>query len=77
MTYDISYKNLIDSKSLCIGFDKMDGFIRIFDGTRQLTLLGSEKVMLFTTELDTCKSKMWRHIYFYHYFSKIKANFYF
>ena len=33
--YDISYKTLIR-------FDKIDGFIRIHDGTRYLTLLGSE-----------------------------------
>ena len=53
----------------------MDGFIRIFDGTRQLTSFGSEKMMLFTTELDTYKSKMWRQIYFYHYSTIKKIHF--
>ena len=43
LIYAISYKTLIDSKPLCIRFDKADGFIRIYDGTRYLTLLGSEK----------------------------------
>ena len=38
----ISYKNLIDSKPLRIRFDKIDGFIRIYNGTRYLTLFGSE-----------------------------------
>ena len=38
LIYDISYATLIDSKPLCIRFDKIDGFIRIYDGTRYLTL---------------------------------------
>ena len=40
---DISYKTLIGPKPLRIRFDKIDGFIRIFDGTRYLVLFGSEK----------------------------------
>ena len=43
MIYDVSYKTLIGSKSLHIRFNKIDGFIRIYDGTRYLTLFGSEK----------------------------------
>ena len=43
MTYDISYKSLIGSKPLRIRFDKIEGFIRIYDGTRYLTLFGTEK----------------------------------
>ena len=43
MIYDISYKTLIDPKPLRIRFDKYDGFVRIYDGTRYLTLFGSEK----------------------------------
>ena len=31
--YDISYKTLVDSKPLRIRFDKIDGFIRIYDRT--------------------------------------------
>ena len=34
---------LIGSKCLRIRFDKIDGFIRIYDGTRYFTLFGSEK----------------------------------
>ena len=41
---DISYKTLIDQKPLPIRFDKIDGFIKIYDRTRYLTLLGSEKI---------------------------------
>ena len=37
------YKTLNGSKSLPIRFDKVDGFIRINDGTRYLSLFGPEK----------------------------------
>ena len=43
LVYNISYKNLIDSKPFCIRFNKIDGFIRVYDGTRYLVLFGSEK----------------------------------
>ena len=39
----ISYKSLIAAKSLCIRFDKIIGFIKIYDGTRYLVLFGSGK----------------------------------
>ena len=38
LIYDISYKTLIGSKPFCIRFDKIDGFIRIYDETRYLTV---------------------------------------
>ena len=40
---DILYENLIGAKPLRIRFDKIDGFIRIYDGIRYLRLFGSEK----------------------------------
>ena len=43
MIYDIPYENLIGAKPLRIKFDKIDGFIRIYDGIKCLTLFGSEK----------------------------------
>ena len=43
MIYDISYKILIGSKSLRASLDKIPGFIRIFDGTKYLSLFGSKK----------------------------------
>ena len=52
LIYDILYGTLIVPKPLQIRFDKIDGFIRVFDGTRYLTLFGSENMKLFTTELD-------------------------
>ena len=36
LVYNISYKTLIGAKHLRIGFHKIDGFIRIYDGTRYL-----------------------------------------
>ena len=47
MIYDISDKTLIGLKSLRVTFDKIDGFVRINDGARYLTLLGSEKYDAF------------------------------
>ena len=43
LVYDISFKTLIGAKPFRIRFDKVDGFIRVYDGTRYLVLLGSEK----------------------------------
>ena len=43
MFYNILYKILIDSKPLCTRFDKIDGYIRVYDGARYLVLFGSEK----------------------------------
>ena len=60
LIYDISYKTLIGSKPLCIRFSKINGFIRISDGTRYLTLFGSLKNMIL----------------FSHYFPKIKVDSY-
>ena len=52
LTYGISYKTLIVSKHLQITFDKIDGIIRINDGTRYLTWFGPKIMTLLTTELD-------------------------
>ena len=43
LVYNILYKNLIDAKPLHIMYDKVEGFIRAYDGTRYLVLFGSEK----------------------------------
>ena len=43
LIYDIWYKALIDPKPLSIRFDKIDGFIRTYDGTRYSALSNSEK----------------------------------
>ena len=43
LIYDISVQTLIDLQLLGIRFDKIDGFIRIYNGNRYLTLIGSKK----------------------------------
>ena len=43
LIYDISYKNLIGAKTLRIRFYEINRFIRVYDGTWYLVLLGLEK----------------------------------
>ena len=43
LVYIISYKSLIDYKPLRIRFDKIDRFIRVFDGSRYLASLWNKK----------------------------------
>ena len=43
LIYNISYKNFMGAKPLRIRFDKIDGFINIYDGTRYLVLFGPER----------------------------------
>ena len=43
LVYNILYNTLIDDKPLRIRFKKINGFIRVYDGTRYSVLFGSEK----------------------------------
>ena len=43
LVYNISYKSVIGAELLRIRFDKTDGFIRVYDGTRYLVLFKGEK----------------------------------
>ena len=59
MIYDISYKISIGSKPLRIKFDKIDGFITVYDGTRYLTLFGEmllETYKAISTKIEDLKS---------------------
>ena len=77
MTFHISYKTLIGSKSLRIRFDKIDGFIRIYDGTRYLTLFGSEKYDAIYDRIRCLISLKSGITYiFSHYFAKTKFDSY-
>ena len=42
LIYCTSYKIFIGAKALSIIFDKVDGFVKIYDGTRHLELFGPE-----------------------------------
>ena len=44
LVYNISYKRLTDSKPLRIRFDKIDRFIRVYDGNRYLVLFESKNI---------------------------------
>ena len=69
--YDISYRNLIDSKPLRIRFDKIDGFIGICDETKYLTLLIPEKYDAIYSRIRYLISlKVASHIYFSSLFRK-------
>ena len=61
LIYDISYKNLIGPKSFQIRFSKIDGFIRIYDGTRYLTLFDSENYDAIYSRIRSYQSKKWYH----------------
>ena len=41
---NILCKNLVVAKPLLIRFNKIDEFIRVYDGTRYLVLFGSENI---------------------------------
>ena len=43
----ISYRTLIGAKSLRIRFDKIDGFIKAYDGTTYLILLTLKKMIRY------------------------------
>ena len=73
LIYDVSYKILIDSKPLRITFNKINGFIKIYDGTKYLTLLGSQK---YDTMIIKYRRSLKSGIAYilYHYFAKIKVD---
>ena len=75
---DISYKTLIGAKPLCIRFDKIDEFTRVYDGTRYLVLFGSEKydaIYNRVTYLIIYKAVS-RMFFFFYYYGKIKVDSY-
>ena len=50
--YNILYKILIDSKPLRTRFDKIDGYIRVYDGARYQYYLEVKNMISFTKGLD-------------------------
>ena len=75
LVYDILYKTLIGAKPLHIMFDKVDGFIRVYDGPRYLVSYFSIKyqMMPFTIGLKK-KSKKWYYVCFSHNYAKVKID---
>ena len=52
LTYIISHETLIGPKPLRIRFDEINGFIRIYDGTRYLVSFGHGKYYVIKIEQD-------------------------
>ena len=76
MFWYILYKTLIGSNSLRIRFDEIDGFIRIYNGTRYLTMFGSEKYDAIYDRIRYLISLKSNITYiFSHYFAKIKVDY--
>ena len=77
LIHGISCKTLVDPKPLCIRFDKIDGFIRIYDGTRYLTWFGSAKYDATYDRIRYLVSLKSSITYIIsHYFVKIKVDSY-
>ena len=75
LIYDIFYKTLICAKPLRIMFDKVDGFIRVYDGTRYLVLSGPEKYDTIYNRLRYLKNQKVGITYlFSHNYAKIKVD---
>ena len=75
LIYDFSYKTLIDPKPLCIRFDQIDGFIKIYDGSRYITLFGSEEYETIYNRIRYLISLKSGITYlFSHYFTKIEVD---
>ena len=47
LIYNISYKTLIGAEAMHIRFDKVHGFIKVYDGTRYLKLFELGKYEIF------------------------------
>ena len=66
---------MIDSSSLRIRFDKIDRFIKIYDGARYLTSFGSEKYDALYYKIRYLVSlKSGITYYFSHNFAEIKID---
>ena len=58
-----SLKTLIDAKPLRISFDKIDRFIRVYDGSRYIVLFGLEKYdAIYNRIIYLMSQKKWYHI---------------
>ena len=77
LVYEISYKNLIGGKPLRVRFVKVDGFIKVYDGTRHLVLFGPEKYDAIYNRIRYLISQKSGITYVYsHNFARIKFNSY-
>ena len=77
LVHNISYKKLIAAKPLSISFDKIDGFIRVYKGTRCLVLFVSKKYdFIYNGIKDPVGLKNGITYVFSHNYAKIKVDSY-
>ena len=77
MVYDILYKTLINTKPLLIRFDKIDGFMKVYNGTRNLVLFGPEKYDVIYNSVRYIRSQKIGIIYaIFHNYAIIKVDSY-
>ena len=62
LIYDILYKPLVGAKPFRIRFDKIDGFIRDFDGTRYLILFSPGKCDAIYNRIKHIRNKKKYHV---------------
>ena len=75
MVYDISYKSLGFIQK--IRFDKVDGFIRVYDGTIHVVLVGPEKYdTIYNRIRYLISKKKVLHMFVFHNYAKIKIDSY-
>ena len=78
LIYDISYKTLIGGKPLRIRFDKIDGFIRVYDGSWCLLSFGLVKYDAIYNRIRSLTSQKNSITYvFSHYYAKSKIDSYY
>ena len=75
LVYNISYKTFAVAKPLCIRFNKTDGFIRVYDGTRYL-VFGAEKYDLLDYRIKNLGIKNGITYVVSHNYAKIKVDSY-
>ena len=75
LIYDILCKNLIGAKPLHIMFDKVNGFIRVYDKTKYLILFGLEKYdAIYDRIIYLISLKSGITYVFSHNYAKIEIN---
>ena len=75
LIYDISFKTLFGPKPFRIRFDKIDGFMRVYGGTRYLVLLGLKKIdVIYNRIRYLINLKIGITYTFSHYYAKIKVD---
>ena len=66
LVYNTSYQSLINSKPLPIRFNKINGFIRVYNGARYLVLFGSEKNdFIYNRFRYLLRVKKWHYICYF------------